>query len=59
MRIRVEDTVIYEGPAVAVPSRGDRINHEGKDLPIEATTWTFDADDVTVALVVGDEPYTF
>ena len=59
MRIRIEDAVVYEGPAVAVPSRGDRVRHDGKDVPVEATTWEFAGDQVTVTLVVGEERYTF
>jgi hypothetical protein len=60
LRVQIDDKTVYEGPAVAVPRVGDDIHHGGQVVRIEAVTWDFgDPAVVTVALVVGSEPYTF
>jgi hypothetical protein len=61
VRIKIDDTTIYEGPLVAVPHKGDDIHHNGAVVRIEAVTWQFGGDnsDVTVTLVVGERSYTF
>jgi hypothetical protein len=60
VRIKIDDTTLYEGPLVAVPRKGDDIHHDGAVVRIEAVTWQFgDNGDVTVTLVVGERAYTF
>jgi hypothetical protein len=60
LRLTIDRTTLYEGPAIAVPRAGEDIHHDGKVVRIEAVTWDFaEADVVQVALVVGGESYTF
>jgi hypothetical protein len=61
LRLQVDDTVVYEGPTVAVPREGDQIRHGDKTVRIESVVWDFKgaSGDVLVKLVVSDLPYTF
>jgi hypothetical protein len=59
-RLMVQDEVLYEGEAPAVPRPGDAIDRDGEARPVEAVTWDFRAGGlVVVTLVVGDRPYTY
>ena len=60
-RVRIKDTTVYEGAAIAVPRVGDDIHHDGQVVRIEAVVWDFGGADgvVSVALVMGGQPYTF
>jgi hypothetical protein len=60
--IKVDEDVVYNGPAVAVPRQGDAIIRNGSSLRVEGVTWEFSGpsdDGLTVVLHVGDVPYTF
>ena len=61
LRLQVGDTTVYEGPAIVVPRVGDRMNHDGQTVPVEATEWDFAGapDIVSVTLVLGDQPYSY
>ena len=61
LRLQVGDTVVYDGPPVAVPRSGDDIRHEGSVVRIESVAWDFTGEDgaVVVTLVLADRPYTY
>ena len=61
LRLRIDDTVIFEGPPIAVPRVGEEIRRSGEVGRIESVVWDFEEEDgvVIVTLVVGDRPYTY
>ena len=60
LRLLIHDELVYEGESLLVPRVGEVIRRGDEFLPIEAVAWDFsDSDAVTVALVIGDRPYTF
>ena len=61
LRLHIKDTTVYEGPVIAVPRVGEDIHHDGQVVRIEAVVWDFGGVDgvVSVALIVGDRPYTY
>ena len=61
LRLLVNDKVLYEGPAVALPGVGEDIHHDGEIVRVEAVVWDFGgADEVaSVNLLVGDRAYTY
>ena len=60
LRLHIKDKTVYEGPLSAVPRVGEDIHHDGQVVRIEAVVWDFGGSDgvVSVALIVGDRPYT-
>ncbi|MEP6623194.1 MAG: hypothetical protein ABJC79_02015 [Acidimicrobiia bacterium] len=64
LRLQISDTIVYEGPAIALPRAGEEILHNGEIVRVQALVWDFGGDAtqtgvVTVSLTVGSQPYTF
>ncbi len=60
VRLLIQDELLCEGESVPVPRVGELVHHDGQVVPIESVIWDFrERGSVTVALVVGNRPYTF
>jgi hypothetical protein len=59
MRLLIDNQVVYEGAPIPVPRVGDMIERDGETRPVEAVTWDLAGNDLSVTLLVADQPYAF
>jgi hypothetical protein len=63
IRLRIEESTVYEGEVVAVPRVGDRIRRGDEDENVQAVVWDYQSGAnehvILVDLIVGSQPYTY